>query len=237
MTLAAASEVNVSQNAKAALDNFKENTGSQGRIPPPAGQPRRKKRRGPQGSPSAENSPAASPTKNMSNPKQSDAHPKVWGTHFITDHDGIELCFRYAKGKANACPEPCKDGRSHACQHCLHGKVSHPQEEGEGQPEGVFNQMTRGRCWIGNRWIEQRLGHAIELCRGQALQVRGALCWIRWTVLDGPRRCGRPARQRSTQQACAMLGRHPWITTWIQQFGKNVAARRPAQGLELIRTY
>lgn len=44
---------------------------------------------------------------------------KKWGTHYITDENGTEICFKFAKGEAGACPDPCPDGRVHVCQHCL----------------------------------------------------------------------------------------------------------------------
>ena len=30
-------------------------------------------------------------------------HPKKWGAHYITDYDGDEICFKFAKGKAGDC--------------------------------------------------------------------------------------------------------------------------------------
>lgn len=44
---------------------------------------------------------------------------KKWGTHYITDENGAEICFKFAKGEVGACSDPCPDGRVHACQHCL----------------------------------------------------------------------------------------------------------------------
>ena len=38
---------------------------------------------------------------------------------YLTNSDGVELCFRYAKGTAGSCPEPCRDFRDHGCQLCL----------------------------------------------------------------------------------------------------------------------
>ena len=68
------------------------------------------------------NSPAKASKKKQDATKAS--HPKKWGTHFITDHDGLEICFRYAKGKTGDCEDPCRDGRSHRCQHCLGGHTN-----------------------------------------------------------------------------------------------------------------
>ena len=45
-------------------------------------------------------------------------HPWKWGTHFITNNNGTEICFRFAKGAPGACGEPCPDQRAHVCQHC-----------------------------------------------------------------------------------------------------------------------
>ena len=63
-------------------------------------------------------------------------HPQKWGKHYITTAEGHELCFRFAKGKPGDCPEPCKDGRVHSCQHCL-GKHPNSQcTERQSKPKG-----------------------------------------------------------------------------------------------------
>ena len=53
-------------------------------------------------------------------PQPKSEHPKKWGTHYITDYDGNEICF----GKAGDCAEPCTQGRVHRCQHCLGSHVN-----------------------------------------------------------------------------------------------------------------
>ena len=46
-------------------------------------------------------------------------HQKAKGGLYSTNSDGVEICYKFAKGPANSCPEPCKEGRDHACQICL----------------------------------------------------------------------------------------------------------------------
>ena len=53
-------------------------------------------------------------------------HPKKWGMMYVAHQDGKALCSRFSKGGPNACPESCKDGRTHGCQYCL-GK--HPNSQ------------------------------------------------------------------------------------------------------------
>ena len=48
-----------------------------------------------------------------------EAHPRKKGHHFITTRDGTEICFTFAKGARDACPEPCQRSRAHNCQICL----------------------------------------------------------------------------------------------------------------------
>lgn len=38
---------------------------------------------------------------------------------YTTNSDGVEICFRNAKGPLGSCPEPCRDQRDHCCQICL----------------------------------------------------------------------------------------------------------------------
>lgn len=46
-------------------------------------------------------------------------HPRKFGQLFITTREGDEVCFKFSKGAAGACAEPCPDGRVHCCQYCL----------------------------------------------------------------------------------------------------------------------
>lgn len=41
------------------------------------------------------------------------------GQFFVTDRDGNQICYKFAKGQPGACSEPCADQRAHACQICL----------------------------------------------------------------------------------------------------------------------
>ena len=51
--------------------------------------------------------------------KTSTPYQKAKGGLYSTNSDGVEVCYRFAKGGSGSCPEPCKDGRDHACQICL----------------------------------------------------------------------------------------------------------------------
>lgn len=44
-------------------------------------------------------------------------HPKKQGKFFVTDRDGKQVCFTWARGRE--CATPCPNGRSHLCQLCL----------------------------------------------------------------------------------------------------------------------
>ena len=46
-------------------------------------------------------------------------HPRKYGQFFVTDRDGNQICYKFAKGQPGACSEPCADQRAHACQICL----------------------------------------------------------------------------------------------------------------------
>ena len=50
---------------------------------------------------------------------RTDAHPRKKGPLFITTREGTEVCFTFAKGARDACPEPCQGNRTHVCQLCL----------------------------------------------------------------------------------------------------------------------
>lgn len=65
---------------------------------------------------------------------------KSKGGLYLTNSDGVELCFRYAKGTAGSCPEPCRDFRDHGCQLCLgrhpNSQCPRSQNKTEGKTEG-----------------------------------------------------------------------------------------------------
>ena len=61
-------------------------------------------------------------------------HPTKSGKEFQTDRDGNQICFVFAKGAAGACPEPCKNHRTHCCQYCL---GSHPNLQCTKNPKGA----------------------------------------------------------------------------------------------------
>lgn len=49
--------------------------------------------------------------------RQPDAgHPKKRGTLYITTREGAEICFNFARGDRDKCPEPCRCDRAHVCQ-------------------------------------------------------------------------------------------------------------------------
>jgi hypothetical protein len=47
------------------------------------------------------------------------SHPRKRGQFYTTSREGLEICFSFAKGNRDACPEPCHAGRAHICQICL----------------------------------------------------------------------------------------------------------------------
>ena len=49
----------------------------------------------------------------------SQEHPKKKFGMYVTTREGKEICFSFAKGSRDSCPEPCQHGRVHVCQHCL----------------------------------------------------------------------------------------------------------------------
>ena len=59
-------------------------------------------------------------------------HPIKTNGLFVTDREGNQLCFLFAKGKAGACADPCQNHRTHACQHCLgqHPNYQCPKQKG-----------------------------------------------------------------------------------------------------------
>ena len=52
------------------------------------------------------------------------------------DAAGAEICFKYAKGAASACPDPWPQGRKHIYQLCrgTHRNADCPQAAGGGSP-------------------------------------------------------------------------------------------------------
>eukprot|EP00435_Cladocopium_sp_Y103_P022756 s3386_g5.t1 len=63
--------------------------------------------------------------------KKETEHPRKWGNQYVTTADGVEICFKNAKGKVGSCPEPCADRRAHVCQFCLgnHNNASCPNKK------------------------------------------------------------------------------------------------------------
>ena len=59
------------------------------------------------------------------------AHPRKYGQLFVTDRDGNQICYKFAKGQPGACGEPCPDQRAHVCQTCLgqHPNVQCPKKK------------------------------------------------------------------------------------------------------------
>jgi hypothetical protein len=48
------------------------------------------------------------------------SHPKKDRQNlFVTTAEGMQICFRYAKGEVPHCRDPCPDSRAHVCQKCL----------------------------------------------------------------------------------------------------------------------
>ena len=118
MSNRSAEDVNVSEDARAALAGVAGSVGALHRDP----KRRRRETKSKDSPPSKEAKPDAGSDKAESHSKSE--HPKKWGTHYITDYDGHEICFKFAKGKAGDCGEPCSQGRVHRCQHCLGSHVN-----------------------------------------------------------------------------------------------------------------
>lgn len=61
-------------------------------------------------------------------------HPRKQGSLYVTNQDGVQLCFAFAKG---GCSEPCPNKRSHSCQLCLgthrNSECSRPWAGGKGK--------------------------------------------------------------------------------------------------------
>lgn len=116
MTMDKADRMNVPEPALAALQNVKGGA-SPGKSDPPNVKKKKKRKK------SKEDSSDTTPANEVKQaPKKGGAdgaHPKAWGKHYITNHDGTEICFEFAKGDASQCPEPCKEKRAYVCQWCL----------------------------------------------------------------------------------------------------------------------
>ena len=54
-----------------------------------------------------------------SDPAKNTPYQKAKGGLYAANADGVDICYRFAKGANNSCPEPCKDGRDHSCQICM----------------------------------------------------------------------------------------------------------------------
>lgn len=146
MTAQKAENVNVSDHAQQALQGVM----AAGLTSPSGHSPRepRKKRRKEHGEHGDREEVPAKTTKKPA--AGSAAHPKKWGTHFITDYDGIEICFKYAKGAPGACSEPCPSQRSHSCQHCLGRHTNdlcptHVKKDGKGNTKGNSPKKSPGK--------------------------------------------------------------------------------------------
>ena len=70
--------------------------------------------------------------------QQWDQSKKDYNGSFTLDREGNQVCFKFAKGKAGDCPDPCPSGRAHACQVCL---GPHPNSE---CPKGKGNNSSKG---------------------------------------------------------------------------------------------
>ena len=67
-------------------------------------------------------SPRSAQPQNSLNTRQNDeggGHPRKRGQFYTTSREGVEICYSFAKGNRDACPEPCHANRAHICQHCL----------------------------------------------------------------------------------------------------------------------
>ena len=75
--------------------------------------------------------------------------PQLRGGLFTIRHDGVEVCFTFAKNYRGACPEPCLMRRAHVCQVCLgphtNRECPHWAQRGKGGKGGKGRQETRPR--------------------------------------------------------------------------------------------
>ena len=79
-----------------------------------------------------------------------ESHPRRKGRFFITIGDGTEICFSFAKGARDACPEPCQRTRAHVCQSCLgphrNGECGWAKHGGKGGKGGKGRQVTQRKA-------------------------------------------------------------------------------------------
>ena len=73
-----------------------------------------------------------------------DYHPRKVGRFFVTDREGNQICYKFAKGQPGACSEPCPDGRVHCCQVCLgaHPNVQCNSEQGLDEDPVVVEEQS-----------------------------------------------------------------------------------------------
>ncbi|CAL1136058.1 unnamed protein product [Cladocopium goreaui] len=96
MTSEKAERVHIPEEAQAALDNVKGMKPELGKSPKPKSP---KKGKGPKRAlEETSESPPAAKTK-----KKDTEHPRKWGNLFVTTADGVEICFKNAKGKPGTC--------------------------------------------------------------------------------------------------------------------------------------
>ena len=119
MTNRSAEDINVSEDARAALAGVAGSVGSYHWDP-------QRRRRDSKNRDSPQNKETKSEAKTEKAEPQTvkSERPKKWGTHYITHYDGNEICFKFAKGKVGDCGGPCSQGRVHRCQHCLGSHVN-----------------------------------------------------------------------------------------------------------------
>lgn len=115
MSAEKASNANIPEAAREALENVTAASSDAAHPPPPApfgqGVSRQAKRRRRDKEKSKASSPATTGRKLTPYMKQNGL--------YVTNADGVEICFRNAKGPLGSCPEPCRDQRDHCCQICL----------------------------------------------------------------------------------------------------------------------
>lgn len=69
-------------------------------------------------------------------------HPRKYGQFFVTDRDGKQICYKFAKGQPGACTEPCADHRAHVCQVCLCQHPNGQRSKGKGSGRGGGGKGT-----------------------------------------------------------------------------------------------
>ena len=58
------------------------------------------------------------------------------GPPFRYDRDGVEICYKFAKGGRGGCDDVCPNGRSHCCQNCLGPHPNNECKKGKGKSGG-----------------------------------------------------------------------------------------------------